>query len=136
MSSTKLATFEELAATGGKRRFDEVTLPVCGLTVRIRSLFEGELSAYQVRVFSAKDEKTRAARLLAANRILIALCLVDGDGNPLVPDGESSKLGELDGADTACLYEACAKHVGIDTTDVEELVKNSETIPPCDSPTS
>jgi len=137
MSSTnELATFEQLAASGGKRRFDKVTLPVCGLTVRIRSLFEEEVSDYQTRVVSAKDEKQRAARLRAASRLLIAMCLVDGEGNPLVPDGEVSKLAKLDGMDTSFLYDECAKHVGINTADVEELVKNSETITPCDSPTS
>ena len=136
MSSTKLATFEELAATGGKRRFDKVTLPVCGLTVRIRSLFEEEVSDYQAKVMAARDERQRAARLRAANRLLIATCLVDEDGNPIVPDKEISKLAKLDGADTSYLYDECARHVGINTADVEELVGNSDQTTPSDSPTS
>ena len=136
MSETGLATFEQLVSASGKRRFCETTLPVSGVRVRLRSLTERELSAYQARVVSAQNDAQRAARLEQANRKLIALCLVDQDGNPLVPAGEDRQLAELDAADTSHLYDECAKHVGINTTDIEDLVKNSEMTPPSDSSTN
>lgn len=133
-TTTELATFDQLVASGGKRRFKRVTLPVSGLDVRIRSLMERELSEYQAGVQSARDEKQRQKRMKAANRRFIALCLVDDDGNTIVTD--ASKLTELDAADSSFLYDECATHCGINRQDIEDLVGNSEETTPSDSPTS
>jgi hypothetical protein len=131
-----LASAEQLFAMAGKRRFTETTLPVAGATVRIRSLTERELSTFQARIVSAKDARQRSARLMEANRRLIAMCLVDADGNALLADADLDRLAELDAADSQALYDACAAHTGINKADVEDLVKNSETTPPSGSPSS
>jgi len=131
-----IATFDQLVASGGKRRFDTVSLPVCGLTFRIRSLLERELSDYQAAISSARDDKQRQIRLKVANRQFIALCLVDGDGNPIVPLSDIGKLAELDAADSSHLYDACAAHCGINKQELDALTKNSEETTPSDSPTS
>lgn len=131
-----IATFDQLVAAGGKRRFDIVTLPVSGLQVRIRSLFERELSDYYAIVQSARNEKDRHKRLKAANRQYIAMCLVDEDGNTIVPADDAGKLAEMDGADASHLYAECLRHAGTNERDIEELVGNSEETMPSDSPTS
>ncbi len=134
-----IATADQLFASGGKRRFDTVDLPVAGLTVRIRSLTERELSNYQARIQSSRDEQQRHNRLAASNRQFIALCVVDDDGNPVIEPNQVGRLMEMDGADSSHLYDACARHCGVTAQDLDELVKNSgETIPsgsPTNSPT-
>ena len=135
-TTNELATFEQLVASGGKRRFDYVTVPTSGLKFRIRSLTERELSSYQSVIQSARDDKSRQVRLAAANRRFIALCLVDHEGNPIVPPDELGKLAELDAADSSHLYDECARHCGINTQDLEALVKNSEETTPSDLSTS
>lgn len=125
-----LATFDQLVSSGGKRRFKYVDLPVSGLRVRIRSLMEAEVSRYSAVIATGQGRKTlNINRLEDANRRLIALCLVDAEGNPLVPDGQSVRIGKMDSVDTSHLYEECAAFCGINTGDIEDLVKNSETTP-------
>ena len=121
-----LATKDELLALTGARRFRTVTLPVSKLTLRLRSLTEGEVSAYHTRVSVAGSVASRSARLQSAARRLFALCLVDAEGNRLLSDDEAETLGEkLDAADAQVLYDACSNHTGINQADVESLVKNS-----------
>ena len=135
-TTNDLATFEQLVASGGKRRFNIVTLPTSGLKVRIRSLTERELSSYQSIIQSARDEKSRQVRMAASNRRFIALCLVDDDGNPIVPADKVGQIAELDAADSSHLYNECATHCGINQQDLEDLVGNSDETTTSDSPTS
>lgn len=132
----RIANFEELISSGNKRRFRLVHLPISGKTVRIRSLFEEEVSQYQAAINGARNGEQLMARLAAANRKFISLCLVDKEGNPIVSPRQVDQLKQLDGADTSFLYKACAEHVGITASDIEELVKNSETTQTPDSSTS
>ncbi len=134
-SQIELGTFDQLIASGGKRRFKVVTLPTSGLQMRIRSLTERELSTYQA-ANAVRDEKVREARLGTSTRRFIALCVVDGDGNMIVPANKIGSLAELDGADTLHLYNECSAHCGISEEDMKELVGNSEETPTSDSPTS
>ena len=98
------------------------------------------MSNHQAGVISARGEKQYQQRLRTANRRFIALCLVDEEANPLVPDGEVGRLSELDSADTSHLYTECASHVGISTDDLDALVgeaeKNLEETTESDLPTS
>lgn len=134
------ATWDDLENSGGKRRFDFVDLPVSKLRVRIRSLFESELSDYQAALSAARDEAAYHQRLKTANRRFMALCMVDDDGNPIVPPKKIGRLSRWDGADSTHLYTECAKHVGIRTQDLDALVgdaeKNSEETMPSDSSTN
>lgn len=126
---SQLATIDELFSDPPKRRFKEVQLPVRGKTVRIQSLFEQELSAYQLATISTDGTaKLRKARLEDANRRLLCLCLVDAAGNRLLGDGDTGRFAGWDSADTQFLYEECAAWVGLKRGDVEDLVKNSETL--------
>lgn len=131
-----IATFDQLVASGGKRRFDTVTLPVCGLTFRIRSLCERELSEYYAVLYSGRDEKQKHQRLAASNRQFIALCLVDEDGNRIVSPDDVAKLADMDGADAGHLYTECLRHTGAKDQDIQDIVGNSEETMPSDSPTS
>ena len=101
-------------------------LPVRGVRCRIRSLTEREVSEYQSQTIAKKGDGLRTDRLKDANRRLITLCLVDGDGNPFVTPAMQQELADWDAADTGFLYDECAKHCGLNRSDIEDLVKNSE----------
>lgn len=126
-----LATAAMLLAVKTGRRYKEVDLPVCELKVRIQSITEHELAAYQGETLSKRGGGTSLSRnrMADANRRLIVLCLVDAAGNRLLHDSHVKQLAEWDAADTQSLYDECATHCGINTRDIEDLAKNSaETI--------
>ena len=105
-----------------------------GMYVRIRSLTERESSEYQAKLVAKKGDGLRTERLKDANRRLIALCLVDGDGNTYVTPAMQTQMADWDAADTGFLYSECATHCGLSTSDIEDLVKNSEGTTVADSP--
>jgi len=123
-----IATREQLLDKLGreKRRYRDVDLPVCGATVRIRSLTEGELSAYQRKMFAKNGRGFDGEAMKTANRRLFVLCLVDEQGTPLLGGHDAEQLTNMDSADSSTLYEACAEHCGIDRTDLGDLGKNSD----------
>lgn len=124
-----LATAEQLMAATGQRRFKELSLPIRGLRVRIRSLTEREMSRYQSVTIASGGTGLKRSKLEDASRRLIVLCLVDQDGNQLLGDENLPKLADWDAADTNFLYDECAQHCGINRSDIEDLVKNSEEMP-------
>ena len=123
-----LASREELLTKFGRkvRRFCEVKLPVSGATVRIRSLTEGELSAYQGKMMDRKGRGFDPAGMKSSNRRLFVTCMVDKAGNRLFSNHDADKLVDMDAADASVLYEACLEHCGIDRADLGDLEKNSE----------
>lgn len=118
-----------LGATG--RRFGQHTLPMCGLTVRYRSLCDGEFTAYE-ESFLAKSEEGETIRdpkqrpLLCTR--LIAACLCDADGNRLLQPGDETALLELDAEDISSLSDTLRVFLGIDQrarrARTEDLAKN------------
>lgn len=125
MSERQLATAEDLFSAPLARRYETVWLPVKQLWVRIRSLSEAELSAFQMASMNAKGE-TQLARIEDGNRRLMALCVVDAAGNRLVSDDQAGKFRDWDSLDSQALYNACLAHVGMRRSDIEALSKNSE----------
>ncbi len=121
-----LATAEQLMAATGKRRFKELTLPISGLRVRIRSLTEREVSRYQSATIASRGTGLKRSKLEDASRRLIVLCLVDHDGNQLLNDGALAGFDEWDSADSGFLYEESANWCGLSQQDIEGLVGNSE----------
>lgn len=133
---TQLTSANELFDRPARRRYDELTLPVSRHRVRIQSITEKEYSEYTSATVAAKGNGLRLDRLEDANRRFIALCLVDAQGNRILPTKEAHKLSEWDAGDSAYLYTRCSEHCGINKGDIEELVGNSEPIPVDDSPSN
>lgn len=125
MSDVQYATAEDLFSAPLSRRFETVWLPVKRARVRIRSLSEAELSAFQMQSVNAKGE-TQLARIEDNDRRLMALCLVDAAGNRLLSDDQAGKFRDWDSVDSQTLYLACLGHVGMRRSDVEALAKNSD----------
>jgi hypothetical protein len=113
------------------RRYKVLTLPISGKVVRIRSLTERESAEYQAAATRVQGGQPmlRADRLKDAARRFIVLCLVDSAGNRILNDTHVLKLAEWDAADVQFLWEECSAHVGLKASDLEALVKNSESAP-------
>lgn len=101
----------ELFLAQPKPRYTEFTLPVAGLTVRMRSLSELERTQYENSRFG-RDGKLIPGRLEDAKSRLICLCLVDDAGGQLLKAGDEQAVLQMDAADTGALYDACWDHVG------------------------
>lgn len=137
MSDEKIASAEDLFGKPAKRRYAVVgPLPVLGVSVRIQSLNELELSNYQAATIAQGGTGLNRERLLDASRRLISLCLVDADGNKIVGKQQFAQMTQWDAADTQYLYDECSRHVGIHKGDIEGLIKNFDTTPAVGSPSA
>jgi hypothetical protein len=124
---SSVAGADQLFGSPSVRRFKTLDpLPVKGAVCRIRSLTEREVSDYQTEVVSSNGTGMKKDKLRSASRRLISKCLVNDAGQPFVSGKHIAEMREWDYADIGFLYEECAKHVGLNTDDIESLVKNSE----------
>ena len=118
-----LSTLDQLPTA---RRFKEISHPTFGLTFRIRSLTEREKTRYELLSLPSSNGKPAESKQ-AIKVELLALCLVDGDGNPTVTTPEQrSRLYDVDGAVTGWAYGECRDHCWPDVPEtVESAEKNS-----------
>lgn len=105
MSETAIVGRDDLLAGMGKRRFEVVTIG--GKAYRLRSLFESEYGMLIARTPGSDDE------ILSRRRELLALCLCDADGNPLLSMEEADRLRDLDQQVASELYEAADRLTGV-----------------------
>jgi hypothetical protein len=115
-----------------ERRYTTVTLPVSGKTVDIQSLSEAEKSAYEAAIMAKTSDGVQVSidRMRDARSRLIVLVLVDPEGNRLLMDGDMPTLRDnMDGAESAAIYDTARVHCGFAKGDIEALVKNSSSPP-------
>lgn len=108
--------------SAGKRRFKDVTLPISGLTVRIRSLSELEFSEFQQANYDKAGNRIKG-RIVDARARLACLCVCDAAGNPIFLPGDEQELMQFDSADMAHLWEQIWAHIGA-PPNIEETAKN------------
>ena len=109
------------------RRYHAFDVPDFG-RVRIQSLTEREAAAYQAGFLNKRGEPA-INRIAEMRRKLIALCVVDGDGNRVLDDHDADAIGNGDSAVMARIQEEIEDHVKFGSDDdLEELAKNSEQI--------
>lgn len=100
----------------------EVEVPEWGGTVRMRGLTGSERDAYELSLFQVRGEK-RIPRMENARARLVALCIVDGEGNRLFSDEEVKALGGKSGKVLDRLFDEARKLSGLTPEDVEELAE-------------
>ena len=117
------------------RRYRAFDVPDFG-RVRIQSFTEREMSAYQAGFLDKRGEPS-PRRIAEMRRRIIALCVVDGDGDRLLTDQDADAIGNGDSAVMGCIQEEIQDHINFGSDDdLEELAKNSEEIHADASPTS
>ncbi len=125
--ATNLTTRNELLGLT-KRRFKTIDIPELDLTFRIQSLTEREKSEYETALLTKTGRGVSRERLTDAARRLMVLCLVDDDNNRLLEAGDVSALSQLDAIVAAKIYNECQTHCGFGEEDIEQIVKNSESV--------
>lgn len=115
-----------------KRRFAVVDVPEWG-RFRIRSLTELERSRFEASIRDKKGQVS-ANKLIDLKCRLIVLCVVDGEGNPLLTNSDIDVLRNQDAKATNALVDAIQTHCGITEADMEDLEKNSDVTPAASLP--
>ena len=110
-------TIRDALLASCKRRYTEETIEGLG-TVRLQSLTELERAKVEV---AARDNAS------VLRGMLIAMSLVDDEGNRLFGDGEVDTILAMDSRLTLRVSDVVLAHIGKDKT--EDAVKNSETTP-------
>ena len=136
MSDPEFLSADDFVAAAGKRRFAARPCPFRpGKSVRVRSLFENEQTEYELDRLDGRGA-VKANQLKTAKREYIALCVVDGDGNPVLTPAHVEQLENGDTAFVTWVYKFCLEHNGQSESDVEDLVKNSGSVHADDSSSS
>lgn len=97
----------------------ESVVTIAGKSYRIRELTEELGIQYELEL--SKSGKFDPYR---SRRAMVALCLIDGDGNRIVDDPEKLKKMKLGIINQ--LHDACLELSRYRKDDIEESVKNSE----------
>lgn len=105
-----------------ERRYTEIEIEDFG-RIRLQSLSEREQADYDMSILDSKGRWSRRAASNARRR-LIALTVVDADGNRVFHDSEIDALGELDGQIANAIYEAAEAHCGSAAKQIEQAEKN------------
>lgn len=109
------------------RKYEEVAVPEWGGTVRVRSLTGRERDQFES---SLVDKKTgQASRLANARARLVAMTLVDEDGNRMFSTDDVSALGTKSAAALERVFTAARRLCGMTDDDLAELVEDFDTGP-------
>lgn len=111
-----MAGGKDLLLKATKRRYELVSVPVLDAEFRIQSLTGKELNEF-VGGATKKDET-------AQNVALLAMCLVDDEGNRLFTNGDAAQLQDLDLGVMVKLLDACQRHNHLGEDTQKAMVKN------------
>jgi len=103
----------------------DVEVPEWGGTVRVRALTGAERDAFEQSIVEQRGKSTRM-NLQNVRAKLVALTVVDENGNRIFSDADAKLLGQKSAAALNRVFEVAQKLSGITPEDVEELTKNSD----------
>jgi hypothetical protein len=103
---------------------EDVFVPQWGGTVRLRGLTGSQRDAYEASVVEMRGE-TRRYKLQNLRARLVALCLIDEEGNRLFDDDAAVKaLGQKSAQALDMLFAKARKLSGLSEDDIEELAED------------
>jgi hypothetical protein len=116
-----------------KRRFETIPCPWDSNTgIRLRNLTAGEHAEFEMSQLTKKGGLA-TQRLIEAKRRLLALTIVDEQGNPEMSDADIAEMEDTDGGLVNWAYSEACKHCRITESEIEDLAKNSVAIGSGDS---
>jgi hypothetical protein len=123
---------ETLLENAKKLNTKDLEVPEWGIMVTIKELMGSERDRFESSTVKL-DAKTGnlVPNLVNARARLVAMCLVDDNGNRMFTDSESDilQLGSMSAKGLDKVYEACQELSGLSDADVEEAVANFEVAP-------
>jgi hypothetical protein len=118
----------EAILSASDRKFTEVQVPEWGdgAMVRVQSLSAQERDTWEESNRTKPDAEGKMETVFENMRArLVALVVVDGDGQPLFSRDDVTEIGKKNAAPIDRIFEAACKLSGIGKNDVKEMVKNS-----------
>ncbi len=103
--------------------FEDVEVPEWGGAVRVRGLTGAERDAFEQSIVETRGKNTRM-NLKNIRAKLVALCVVDEQGNRVFSDDDAEALGRKSAAALDRVFEAAQRLSGLRKEDVEELAGN------------
>ncbi len=104
---------------------EDVDVPEWGGVVRVRTLTGAERDAFESSV-ARKQGKNVVMNYKNIRAKLVALTVIDGEGNRLFSDEDARALGRKSAEALDRVFSVAQRLSGIRDEDVEELAKNSE----------
>jgi len=102
-----------------------VEVPEWGGCVYVRTLTGTERDAFEASVVEQRGKSTKM-NLRNIRAKLVALTVVDEEGNRIFSDADVGQLGKKSAVVLDRLFEVAQRLSGLKDEDVEELAKNSE----------
>jgi len=102
---------------------EEVYVPEWDAWVRVRGLTGAERDAFEQSIVETRGKNTRM-NLRNIRAKLVALCVVDEQGNRLFSDEDAELLGRKSAAALNRVFEVAQRLSGLRPEDVEELAGN------------
>jgi len=103
---------------------EKKTVPELGL-IEIRGLTSGQKDDYENNVISVKAG-SREVKLTNARAVLMSLTVFDQHGNRMFADKDIGKLCVVPAAVSDPILDVAKRLSGMQTGEIEELVKNSD----------
>ena len=110
----------------------ELYIPLWDSWVRVRTMTGAEYDKYQKSILIGKG-KNRDVNLMNARAKLVALTVVDENGQRLFTDSQIIALGQKSSASIGLIFDQATDLAGITEEDVEELVDELQENPFGDS---
>lgn len=101
-----------------------VEVPEWDGAVYVRGLTGAERDALEASIVEQRGRSTRM-NLMNLRAKLVAMSVVDEEGNRLFSDADVEKLGQKSAAALNRIFEVAQRLSGLTSEDVEELTKNS-----------
>jgi hypothetical protein len=110
--------------------YETVDIPELGGDVRIRRITGGERDKWDKRISDPNTGRVIPGKYLSARAYLLAVSVVDEDGESALTEDEAKKFMEIqDVVGIDKLFDACMKHSALTKEAQTELAGNSEGIP-------
>lgn len=107
---------------------EDVPVLEWGGAVRVKGLTGAERNDFEASMVQGKG-KNASVNIKNATAKLVALTIIDEEGNLIFKPADVEALGKKSGKALSRVYEVSARLSGITEEDMEELTKNSESSP-------
>ncbi len=111
------------------RKSEDVPVPEWGGTVRVRALSGTERDAYEAGIVTLRGDGSKQVNMKNLRGRLVALSVVDGEGNRLFTDEDAIALGDKSAAALERVFDVARKLSGLSEDDVEELAEGFASAP-------
>lgn len=111
---------------------EPVEVPEWGGEVLVRGLSGAERDGFEDRIIKREGKQSRVV-LKDVRAKLVAICMVDGQGERMFSDAEVADLTKKSAAALQRVFEVAQRLSGLTDADAEELEKNSGSVPAEDS---